>query len=46
MKKKVDHRIKILIENGAKTNQRSIFLIVGDRGKDQIVNLYNIMTRL
>jgi N-acetyltransferase 10 len=36
MKKKVDRRIKILIENGIKTRQRSIFLIVGDRGKDQV----------
>ena len=46
MKKKVDHRIRTLIENGMKTNQRSVFLIVGDRGKDQVVNLHNLLSKL
>lgn len=36
MKKKVDIRIKTLIENGIKTRQRTFFIIVGDRGRDQV----------
>jgi N-acetyltransferase 10 len=32
MKKKIDERIITLIENCVKVNQRSLFLIVGDRG--------------
>ncbi len=36
MKKKVDIRIKTLIENGLKTRQRTLFVIIGDRGRDQV----------
>jgi len=36
MKKKVDERIRILIENCVKTNHRSLFLIIGDRGLYQV----------
>ncbi|MCP9261111.1 N-acetyltransferase 10 [Dirofilaria immitis] len=32
---KLDNRIRILIENGVVTGHRSMFVIVGDRGKDQ-----------
>lgn len=35
MRKKVDHRIRTLVENGVKLRQRSLFVIVGDRGRDQ-----------
>ncbi|KAK2961481.1 putative RNA cytidine acetyltransferase [Blattamonas nauphoetae] len=44
MKKKIDERIRILIENGVKSNHRSFFVIVGDRGKDQVVNLHYILS--
>jgi len=36
MKKKVDIRIKTLIENIIKLKQRGFFVIVGDRGRDQV----------
>jgi hypothetical protein len=36
MKKKVDTRIRTLIENCVHTNQRSFFVIVGDKGRDQV----------
>ena len=36
MKKKVDSRIRTLVENGVKTRQRSLFVIVGDKGRDQV----------
>ncbi|PRP80602.1 hypothetical protein PROFUN_11545 [Planoprotostelium fungivorum] len=45
VKKKIDQRIRTLIENGNLTRERSFFFIVGDRGKYQVVNLYNIMVR-
>ena len=34
--RKVDNRIRQLIENGVAKNQRSLFVIVGDHGKDQV----------
>jgi hypothetical protein len=36
IKKKIDSRIRTLIENGIQTKHRSFFVIVGDRGKDQV----------
>ena len=45
MKKKIDDRIRILIENCVKTNHRSLFLIIGDRGLYQIVNLHTLITK-
>ncbi|KAH7819850.1 putative N-acetyltransferase 10 [Monocercomonoides exilis] len=44
MKKKIDNRIRTLIENNVKKNHRSFFVIVGDRGKDQVVNLHYILS--
>jgi N-acetyltransferase 10 len=44
-KKKVDERVRTLIENGIKTRTRSLFVIVGDRGKDQVVNLHYILSQ-
>jgi len=38
MKKKIDERIITLIENCVKMNQRSMFLIIGDRGLYQVSN--------
>eukprot|EP00455_Lapot_gusevi_P052205 TRINITY_DN7925_c0_g3_i3.p1 TRINITY_DN7925_c0_g3~~TRINITY_DN7925_c0_g3_i3.p1 ORF type:complete len:1056 (+),score=346.16 TRINITY_DN7925_c0_g3_i3:76-3243(+) len=45
MKKKVDSRIRTLIENGVKLRHRSMFIIVGDKGKDQIVNLHYMLSK-
>ncbi|GLU13215.1 hypothetical protein SLE2022_298600 [Rubroshorea leprosula] len=44
MRKKVDERIRTLIENGVKLRHRSIFVIVGDKSRDQIVNLHYMMS--
>lgn len=38
-KKKVDARLRTLIENGVKTRHRSMICIVGDKGKDQVTTL-------
>lgn len=36
-RKRVDNRIRVLVENGVSLRQRSMFVIVGDRGRDQVV---------
>ena len=36
MKKKVDARVRILVENGVKERKRTFFVLVGDRGRDQV----------
>ncbi|XP_050292456.1 RNA cytidine acetyltransferase 1 [Quercus robur] len=45
MRKKVDERIRTLIENGVKTRHRSIFVIIGDKSRDQIVNLHYMLSK-
>jgi hypothetical protein len=45
VRKKVDARVRTLIENSMKTRTRSFFVIVGDRGKDQVVNLHYMMSK-
>jgi len=35
-----------LVENGVKTNTRSLFVIVGDRGRDQVVNLHYMIAKI
>lgn len=45
MKKKIDERIRILIENCVKQNHRSMVLIIGDRGLYQVVNLHHMLSK-
>ncbi|PKA51042.1 UPF0202 protein [Apostasia shenzhenica] len=45
MKKKVDNRIRTLIENGVKLKHRTMFVIVGDKSRDQIVNLHYMQSK-
>ncbi len=45
VRKKLDERIRTLIERGVVTKQRSILVLVGDHGKDQVPNLYQLMTK-
>lgn len=44
-KKKVDDRLKTLINDVAQSKHRGLVLLVGDRGKDQIVNLHQMISR-
>ncbi|XP_006883806.1 PREDICTED: N-acetyltransferase 10 [Elephantulus edwardii] len=44
-RKKIDNRIRILIENGIAERQRSLFVVVGDRGKDQVVILHHMLSK-
>ena len=45
MRKKVDARIRTLIENGVKQHHRSLFIIVGDAGREQVVNLHYMLSK-
>ncbi|PVV04845.1 hypothetical protein BB560_000639 [Smittium megazygosporum] len=45
VKKAVDPRINTLIRNGVQKNHRSFFVLIGDKGKDQIVNLHWMLTQ-
>ncbi|CAM9182779.1 unnamed protein product [Chrysoparadoxa australica] len=45
VRKKVDSRVRTLIENGVRSNHRSLFVIVGDHAKDQVVNLHYILSK-
>lgn len=44
-KKKLDSRIPTLIKNGDQTNHRSFFVLVGDRGRDQVVTLHFLLSK-
>ena len=44
-RKKVDSRVRTQIENGVKLGHRSMFVVVGDRGKEAVVNLHYILSK-
>ena len=44
MRKKVDSRIRTLVENGVKLNERTLFVVVGDRAREQVVNLHYMLS--
>eukprot|EP01120_Amphizonella_sp_Union-15-10_P000667 TRINITY_DN10705_c0_g1_i1.p1 TRINITY_DN10705_c0_g1~~TRINITY_DN10705_c0_g1_i1.p1 ORF type:complete len:1026 (+),score=207.41 TRINITY_DN10705_c0_g1_i1:72-3149(+) len=45
-KKQIDNRIRVLIENGVKSNNRSFFVIVGDKGREQAINLHYLLSKV
>lgn len=50
VKKKIDNRIRVMIENGVHLGHRTMFIIVGDKGRDQVfyfisIDLENIKCR-
>ncbi|XP_053545303.1 RNA cytidine acetyltransferase [Bombina bombina] len=44
-RKKIDNRIRVLIENGVAERHRSLFVVVGDHGKDQVVILHHMLSK-
>ena len=46
IRKKIDDKIQILFKNSISRNERSMFLIIGDKGRDQISNLHNFYSQL
>ncbi len=45
VRKKLDERVRTLIERGVVKNERSILVLVGDHGKDQVPNIHQILTK-
>ncbi|KAF8587760.1 DUF699-domain-containing protein [Ramaria rubella] len=45
MRKQLDSRIPILINNNVRKNHRSFIVLVGDKGRDQIVNLHFLLSQ-
>ncbi|EJD45688.1 DUF699-domain-containing protein [Auricularia subglabra TFB-10046 SS5] len=45
MRKQLDPRIPTLINNNVKLNHRSFIVLVGDKGRDQIVNLHFLLSQ-
>src|SRR5579863_10480834 len=45
MRKQLDQRIPTLINNNVKKNHRSFIVLVGDRGRDQVVNLHFLLSQ-
>ncbi|XP_044254594.1 RNA cytidine acetyltransferase [Tribolium madens] len=45
VRKKIDNRIRVLIENGVKLGHRTLFAIVGDKGRDQVVILHHMLAK-
>lgn len=45
MKIKIDSRITTLVENSVKLNHRSMFFIVGDRGRDRVADFFMLLSK-
>lgn len=45
VRKKLDNRIRVLIENGVTLGHRTMFVVVGDKGKDQVVILHHMLSK-
>jgi len=45
VKKKIDNRLRVLIENGIQLNNRSLVVVVGDKGRDQVVILHHMLSK-
>ena len=45
VKKKIDNRIRVMIENGIQSKHRSMFVIIGDKARDQCVILHHMLAK-
>ncbi|KAJ1475385.1 GNAT acetyltransferase 2-domain-containing protein, partial [Baffinella frigidus] len=45
MKKKVDARVRALIEASVASNHRGLMVLVGDKGRHQVVNLHYMLSK-
>jgi len=45
VRKKVDNRIRTLIENGVAQKHRSMFFIVGNQCRNQVVILHHMLSK-
>ncbi|XP_028651883.1 RNA cytidine acetyltransferase [Erpetoichthys calabaricus] len=45
LRKKIDNRIRVLIENGVAQHHRNMFVVVGDHGRDQVIILHHMLSK-
>eukprot|EP00826_Nyctotherus_ovalis_P064141 TRINITY_DN9403_c0_g4_i3.p1 TRINITY_DN9403_c0_g4~~TRINITY_DN9403_c0_g4_i3.p1 ORF type:complete len:953 (-),score=281.49 TRINITY_DN9403_c0_g4_i3:149-3007(-) len=45
MRKKIDKRILAFLTRGLQARHRTMFIIVGDRGRDQVVNIHYMLSK-
>lgn len=46
MKKKVDPRIRQVLQNAVTNNHRALVVLVGDKGRDQVVNIHYMLSKM
>ena len=44
-RKKVDNRLRVLIENGVAGKRRSMVVVVGEKAKEQVVLLHHVLSK-
>ncbi|KAJ8936775.1 hypothetical protein NQ318_008991 [Aromia moschata] len=45
VRKKIDNRLRVLIENGVKLGHRTLFVIIGDKSRDQVPILHHMLAK-
>ena len=40
VRKKIDNRIRVLIENGVGAGHRTMFIVVGEKARDQVGGIF------
>ncbi|XP_015921029.1 RNA cytidine acetyltransferase-like [Parasteatoda tepidariorum] len=45
VRKKIDNRVRILIENCVATHHRSLFVVVGEKARDSVVILHEMLSK-
>ncbi|XP_053995758.1 RNA cytidine acetyltransferase [Hylaeus anthracinus] len=45
VRKKIDNRIRVLIENGVITGHRTMFIVIGEKARDQVVLLHHMLSK-
>ncbi|CAK9804768.1 RNA cytidine acetyltransferase [Anthophora plagiata] len=45
VRKKIDNRIRVLIENGVVTGHRTMFIVIGEKARDQVVLLHHMLSK-
>ena len=45
VRKKIDNRLRVMIETGVANGHRTMYVIVGDKARDQVVVLHHLLTK-
>ncbi|XP_011136777.1 RNA cytidine acetyltransferase [Harpegnathos saltator] len=45
VRKKIDNRIRVLIENGVAVGHRTMFIVIGEKARDQVVLLHHMLSK-